>query len=89
MFVRLLLSLYSTNDVESIIEIVNSNFDKLNNNNDELIFVIYDVLGNRVERFTAKNYQSVVDCSSWEKGLYFIKSINETGKDKISKLIVD
>ena len=53
------------------------------------IIEIYDVLGKRVERFTAKNYQSVVDCSSWEKGLYFIKSINETGKDKISKLIVD
>ena len=50
---------------------------------------IYNVLGKRIEYFTAKNYQSVVNCSNWEKGLYFIKSINESGKDKISKLIVN
>ena len=50
---------------------------------------IYNVLGKRIEYFTAKNYQSVVNCSNWEKGLYFIRSINESGKDKISKLIVN
>ena len=50
---------------------------------------IYNILGKRIEYFTAKNYQSVVDCSNWEKGLYFIKSISGDGKDKISKLIVN
>jgi len=50
---------------------------------------IYNVLGKRIENFTAKNCQFVVDCSNWERGLYFIKSINESGKDKISKLIVN
>lgn len=53
------------------------------------VIEIYNVLGKRIERFTAKNYQSVVDCSNWEKGLYFIKSFNDSGKDKISKLIVN
>ena len=53
------------------------------------IIEIYNVLGKRIERFTAKNYQSVVDCSNWEKGLYFIKSVNDSRKDKISKLIVN
>jgi len=53
------------------------------------IIEIYNVLGKRVERFTAKNYQSVVDCSNWDKGLYFIKSVNDSEKDKISKLIVN
>ena len=50
---------------------------------------IYNVLGKRIENFTTKNCQFVVDCSNWERGLYFIKSINESGKDKISKLIVN
>ena len=53
------------------------------------IIEVYNILGKRIERFPAKNHQSVVDCSNWEKGLYFIKSINESGKDKISKLIVN
>lgn len=53
------------------------------------IIEIYNVLGKRIERFTAKNNQSVVDCSNWEKGLYFIKSVNDSRKDKISKLIVN
>ncbi len=60
-FVRLLLSLYSTNDVESIIEIVNSNFDKLNNNNDELIFVIYDVLDSSQERVLTQDFNKIYD----------------------------
>ena len=50
---------------------------------------IYNVLGKRIENFTTNNCQFVVDCSNWERGLYFIKSINESGKDKISKLIVN
>ena len=50
---------------------------------------IYNVLGKRIEHFTSRSYQSVVDCSNWEKGLYFIKSINECGKDRISKLIIE
>lgn len=50
---------------------------------------IYNVLGKRIEHFTSRSYQSKVDCSNWEKGLYFIKSINECGKDKISKLIIE
>mgnify|MGYP001212584148 FL=1 len=50
---------------------------------------IYNVLGKRIENFTTKSCQFVVDCSNWERGLYFIKSINESGKDKISKLIVN
>lgn len=50
---------------------------------------IYNILGKRIEHFTAINNQSVVDCSNWEKGLYFIKSINVGGGDKISKIIVN
>jgi len=50
---------------------------------------IYNVLGKKIFHFDPKNYKSEVDCSSWEKGLYFIKSNSEGGKDKISKLIVN
>ena len=50
---------------------------------------IYNFLGKRIECFNSKSNQSVVDCSNWVKGLYFIKSINECGKDKISKLIIE
>ena len=53
------------------------------------IVKIYNVLGESVSRFTAKNYETVIDCSNWEKGLYFIKTINSRGKDKISKLIIE
>ena len=53
------------------------------------IIEIYNVLGESVNRFTTKNYETVIDCSNWEKGLYFIKTINGGGKDKISKLIIE
>ena len=53
------------------------------------IIEIYNVLGKRIMSFTMKNYQAALDCSNWEKGLYFIKSINGGVKDKISKLIIE
>jgi hypothetical protein len=53
------------------------------------IIEIYNVLGESISRFTAKNYETVIDCLNWEKGLYFIKTINGGGKDKISKLIIE
>ena len=53
------------------------------------IVEVYNILGECVSRFTAKNYETVIDCSNWEKGLYFIKTINGGGKDKISKLIIE
>ena len=53
------------------------------------IVEIYNVLGESISRFTAKNYETVIDCSNWEKGLYFIKTINGAGKDKISKVIIE
>ena len=53
------------------------------------IIEIYNVLGESVNRFTAKNYEPVIDCSNWEKGLYFIKTISGGEKDKISKLVIE
>ena len=53
------------------------------------IVEIYNVLGESVSRFTAKNYETVIDCSNWGKGLYFIKTIRGVEKDKISKLIIE
>ena len=50
---------------------------------------IYNVLGESVIRFTAKNDDSVIDCSYWENGLYFVKTISGEGKNKISKLIIE
>ena len=52
------------------------------------IVEIYNVLGESINRFTVKNYETDIDCSNWEKGLYFIKTINGGVKGKISKLIV-
>tara|TARA_Y100000591_G_scaffold89552_1_gene75713 strand:- start:156 stop:1913 length:1758 start_codon:yes stop_codon:yes gene_type:complete len=60
-FVRLLLSLYSTNDVNSLIEIINSNFDKLNNKNDELIFVIYDILESSQDKVLIEDFNKIYD----------------------------
>ena len=53
------------------------------------IVEIYNVLGESINRFTVKNYETVIDCSNWEKGLYFIKTINGGVKGKISKLIIE
>mgnify|MGYP001300269078 CR=1 FL=1 len=53
------------------------------------IIEVYNILGKSVSRFTAKNYETVIDCSNWEKGLYFIKTINGGEKYKISKLIIE
>lgn len=53
------------------------------------IVEIYNVLGESISRFTVKNYETVIDCSNWEKGLYFIKTINGGVKSKISKLIIE
>ena len=60
-FVRLLLSLYSSNDLESLVEIINSNIDKLNNNNDELIFVIYDILDLSQDKVLTQNFNKIYD----------------------------
>ena len=59
-FVRLLLSLYSSNDLESLVEIINSNSDKLNNN-DELIFVIYDILDLSQDKVLTQNFNKIYD----------------------------
>ncbi len=53
------------------------------------IVEIYNVLGEYVSHFTAKNYETVIDCSNWEKGLYFIKTISGGEKNQISKLIIE
>lgn len=50
---------------------------------------IFNALGESVKSLSAKNSPSVVDCSNWKKGLYFIKIINESGKEKSSKLIIE
>ena len=50
---------------------------------------IFNALGESVKSLSAKNNPSVVDCSNWKKGLYFIKIINESGKEKSSKLIIE
>ena len=53
------------------------------------IVEIYNVLGESINRFTVKNYETVIDCSNWEKGLYFIKTIRGGEKNNISKLIIE
>ena len=53
------------------------------------IVEIYNVLGESINRFTVKNYETVIDCSNWEKGLYFIKTISGGEKNQISKLIIE
>ena len=53
------------------------------------IVEIYNVLGKSIFRFTVKSYETVIDCSNWEKGLYFIKTISGVEKDNISKLIIE
>lgn len=53
------------------------------------IVEVYNTLGECISRFTAKNYEAVIDCSSWERGLYFVKTINVKGKNNISKLIIE
>ena len=50
---------------------------------------IFNALGESVKSLSAKNSPSVVNCSNWKKGLYFIKIINESGKEKSSKLIIE
>ena len=50
---------------------------------------IYNVLGQSISRFAVKNYETVIDCSNWEKGLYFIKTISGGEKNQISKLIIE
>ena len=53
------------------------------------IVEIYNVLGESTSRFNVKNYETVIDCSNWEKGLYFIKTISGREKNQISKLIIE
>ena len=53
------------------------------------IVEIYNVLGESTSRFNVKNYETVIDCSNWEKGLYFIKTISGGEKNQISKLIIE
>ena len=50
---------------------------------------IFNALGESVKSLSAKNSPSVVNCSNWKKGLYFIKIITESGKEKSSKLIIE
>jgi len=64
------------------------NFFSIHDDHNSII-EIYNVLGKRIDRFTVKNCQSLVNCANWEKGVYLIKSINESEKYKISKLIVN
>ena len=53
--------MYSSNDLESLVEIINSNIDKLNNNNDELIFVIYDILDLSQDKVLTQNFNKIYD----------------------------
>ena len=63
--VRILLSLYSTNEVESIISIINENFEKLtdvkNKNSEELIFILFDTLQNDNTHQLKQNFSNIFD----------------------------
>ena len=56
--------------------------------NEETNITVLNNIGQVVLSLKTEN-NITLDLSSVKKGLYFIKSINECGKDKISKLIIE
>ena len=64
-FVRILLNLHSSNEIESIIEVINSNFKELfssiNKQNEELIFVLFDILDENNKKQLNDNFENIYD----------------------------
>lgn len=64
------------------------NIFSINAENNSIV-EIYNVLGESINRFAVVNHETIIDCSSWERGVYFIKTISGEAKYKISKLIIE
>ncbi len=84
MFVRLLLDLYSLDDVSSIIEKISLNIDILtqidNNNNQELLYILLDIIGKRQQNYLSSDFDKIFD--KREMPSFFIsEKINNTIKN--------
>ena len=64
-YIKILLSLYSSQDIDSLIDVITKNFDKFSNSNnkysEELIFVLFDLLNKKEKKYLSKNYQDIFD----------------------------
>ena len=50
---------------------------------------VFNLLGGEVLNLRSSNYEAFVDCSTWKRGVYFLKIIQEDGAVKQSKIIVE
>ncbi len=64
-FVRILLELYSSDDINSILSIINSNFDKFSDSqnklNEELVFILSQILQNTSDQNLKLDFENIYD----------------------------
>ena len=81
-YARVLLNLYSVDDISSLIDIINENFDKFfdtkSKNNEELIFILLSILQKQSEKTLEVDFENI-----FEKRLYPSFSLTENIKDSI------
>ncbi len=80
MIVRLLLDLYSLDDVSLIIEKISLNLDILtkidNKNNKELLYILFDILGKKQQKYLSEELDNIFD-SREMPSIYILEKIND------------
>ena len=83
-YVKIIFNLYSTEEINSITEIINVNFDKLSNSNlkqnEELIYVLLQVLGDDTNKNLSEDYNFIYD-QRLMPSLFILQNIQQSIKD--------